>query len=133
MKKRLIYFTLTVIITVLGLASRKFSGFLPGIIAAYSGDILWSLMVYWIFRFISPKASPIKTAIAAIAFSYLIEISQLYHAQWIDNIRRTTIGALILGFGFLWSDIICYTIGVIIGITLDSLLGGFKHGTVRSN
>jgi hypothetical protein len=27
--------------------------------------------------------------------------------QW----RRTTIGGLILGFGFLWSDFLMYTIG----------------------
>ena len=40
----------------------------------------------------------------------------LYHAPWIDNLRQTTLGGLVLGFGFLWSDIFCYTIGIIIGV-----------------
>ena len=44
-------------------------------------------------------------------FFYGIELSQLYHALWIDAIRNTTLGGLIIGFGFLWSDLVCYTIG----------------------
>ena len=58
----------------------------------------------------------------AIIFSYSIEISQLYHAPWIDSIRNTTLGGLILGFGFLWSDLVCYTIGIIIGIIIDIII-----------
>ena len=34
-----------------------------------------------------------------------VEESQLYHASWIDSIRGTTLGALVLGHGFLWSDL----------------------------
>ena len=59
----------------------------------------------------------------ALVFSYLIEISQLYHALWIDAIRATTLGGLVLGFVFLWSDILCYTVGVLLGIIVDGLLG----------
>ena len=58
-----------------------------------------------------------------IGLSYLIEISQLYHAPWIDAIRATALGGLVLGFGFLWSDILCYTVGVLLGIIVDGLLG----------
>ena len=54
--------------------------------------------------------------------SYSIEISQLYHAPWIDAIRNTILGGLILGFGFLWSDLVCYTIGIIIGIIIDIMI-----------
>ena len=59
----------------------------------------------------------------ALSFSYLIEVSQLYHAPWIDSIRATTLGGLVLGFGFLWSDIACYTVGVTLGFWVDSLSG----------
>ena len=52
--------------------------------------------------------------VLALVFSYLIEISQLYHAPWIDAIRSTALGGLVLGFGFLWSDILCYTVGVLL-------------------
>ena len=50
------------------------------------------------------------------------ETSQLYHAPWIDRIRATTLGGLVLGFGFLWSDIACYTVGVACAMCVDLLL-----------
>ena len=106
---------------ILGLLSRKISG-LPKIIELYSGDILWALMVFLLFAFLFNKKSTIFTISQAIIFSYSIEISQLYHAPWIDSIRNTTLGGLILGFGFLWSDLVCYTIGVIIGIIIDIMI-----------
>jgi len=49
----------------------------------------------------------------------MIEMSQLYQAEWINNIRHTTLGGLILGQGFLWSDIVAYTAGVIIGALFE--------------
>mgnify|MGYP005766946603 CR=1 FL=1 len=120
-RSRLLYLILTIIVMILGLLSRKISG-LPKIIELYSGDILWALMVFLIIAFIFNKKSTIFIISWAIIFSYSIEISQLYHAPWIDAIRNTTLGGLILGFGFLWSDLICYTIGIIIGIIIEKLL-----------
>ncbi|MCA9011825.1 MAG: DUF2809 domain-containing protein [Planctomycetaceae bacterium] len=38
---------------------------------------------------------------------------------WLDSLRQTILGRLILGFGFLWSDLLCYTAGVAIGIGID--------------
>lgn len=106
---------------ILGLLSRKISG-LPKIIELYSGDILWALMVFLLFAFLFNKKSTIFIISWAIILSYSIEISQLYHAPWIDAIRNTVLGGLILGFGFLWSDLVCYTIGVIIGIIIDIMI-----------
>ena len=120
-RSRLLYLILTIIVMILGLLSRKISG-LPKIIELYSGDILWALMVFLIIAFIFNKKSTIFTISWAIIFSYSVEISQLYHAPWIDSIRNTTLGGLILGFGFLWSDLICYTIGIIIRIIIEKLL-----------
>jgi hypothetical protein len=51
--------------------------------------------------------------------SGLISESQLYHAQWIDSIRSTTVGGLLLGFGFPWCDLACYAAGVGVGIFLE--------------
>ena len=106
---------------ILGLLSRKISG-LPKIIELYSGDILWALMVFLLFAFLFNKKSTIFIISWAIICSYSIEISQLYHASWIDAIRNTVLGGLILGFGFLWSDLVCYTIGIIIGIIIDIMI-----------
>ena len=120
-RNRLLYLILTIIVMVLGLLSRKISG-LHKIIELYSGDILWALMVFLLFAFLFNKKSTIFIISWAIIFSYSIEISQLYHAPWIDAIRNTVLGGLILGFGFLWSDLVCYTIGIIIGIIIDIMI-----------
>lgn len=105
---------------ILGLLSRKLDN-LPVIVSLYAGDILWALMVFLIVDFVFNNKSILFNISIAIMFSYGIEISQLYHAPWIDSIRNTTLGGLILGFGFLWSDLICYTIGVFIGGIIESI------------
>ena len=120
-RNKLLYLLLTIIVMLLGLLSRKIEG-LPEIISLYSEDILWALMVFLLFAFLFNKKSTIFIISWAIICSYSIEISQLYHAPWIDSIRNTTLGGLILGFGFLWSDLVCYTIGVIIGIIIDIMI-----------
>ena len=55
-------------------------------------------------------------------FCYGIEVSQLYHAEWIDSIRATTLGGLVLGYGFLWNDLVAYIIGVGVGMFCEFML-----------
>jgi len=56
-------------------------------------------------------------AILALALAFGIELSQLYQAPWINRARDTTVGALILGFGFRGADLVCYTVGIALGAT----------------
>ena len=114
--KRWIYLAIISAIIVLGLASRKHGEF----IAEYSGDTLWAAMVYCGIRFLFPSLSILKTIVISLLFSYCIEISQLYQADWANTVRNTTLGALIFGHGFLWSDMICYTVGVSLSAVIDS-------------
>jgi hypothetical protein len=51
--------------------------------------------------------------------SVLVETSRLYKAPWIDSIRRTTLGGLVLGFDFVWSDLACYAAGIGLGILFE--------------
>lgn len=118
--ERWIYLAVTFAIMVLGLASRKYGDVLPEFIAEYSGDTLWAAMVYWGIRFLFPSISIVKSVVISLLFSYCIEISQLYQADWANIVRSTTLGALILGHGFLWSDMICYTVGVLLSAAIDS-------------
>ncbi|WP_455592433.1 ribosomal maturation YjgA family protein [Bacteroides sp.] len=117
--KRWINLAITFIIILSGLASRKYSDTLPEFIAKYAGDTLWAAMVYFGIRFLFPSVSVLKTATISLLFSYCIEISQLYQADWANAIRSTTLGALIFGHGFLWSDMICYTVGVLVSAVVD--------------
>ena len=51
----------------------------------------------------------------SLVLAFAVEVSQLYHSPWIDGIRSTTLGGLVLGFGFLWSDLVCYLVGIAAG------------------
>lgn len=118
-RNRIIYSLMIILVMIMGLSIRRYGNLLPQIITNYGGDVLWALMVFLMFGFLFPKIKTSNIALLSITFSYLIEISQLYHAPWIDAIRQTTLGGLVLGFGFLWSDLLCYLIGIIIGVSID--------------
>ena len=121
-RSRKLYFIYGIVVVIIGLASRKVPSDLPLIISKYPGDVLWALMVFIIVGFLFTNITTKKVAIISLLFSFLIETSQLYHAIWIDNIRHTILGALILGSGFSWYDMICYIVGVSLGVLSEKYL-----------
>lgn len=121
-RSRLTTLGLALLVVALGLASRSPAVPRPSIVAAYAGDTLWALLVFLLVRLAAPRWQLVYVAGAALAFSFAIEASQLYHAPWLDTVRRTLPGRLVLGAGFLWSDLVCYTAGVLIGIGIDLML-----------
>jgi len=126
-----IQIVLIALASILGIASRRYAHILPVFIATYAGDTLWALAAFLGFGLLLPRASTRTIALIAMIFSVAIELSQLYHAPWIDSIRHTTMGGLILGFGFLWSDLACYALGVGLGMLLE-LISGMVPGELRS-
>lgn len=116
------YAALAALTIVAGLASRRYPDSFPAFIARYAGDTLWAAMVFWMLALARRRARTLPLAASALAIAFAVECSQLYHAAWIDSIRRTVIGALVLGSGFLWSDLVCYTVGVGIAAALDVLI-----------
>ena len=118
----LVQMTLIALAIVLGIGSRRYAQALPEFIAAYAGDTMWALAAFAGIGLLLPRASTRTIALLAIAFSIAVELSQFYHAPWIDSIRQTTLGGLILGFGFLWSDLACYAAGVGIGVILERIV-----------
>lgn len=126
MTKRVLYFVTTSLVMIMGLLSRKFMFIFPKNIAPFIGDMFWAMMVYFGFRFLLPKLALLKSFNIALIFSFAIEISQLYQSNWINTIRKTTIGGLVLGHGFLWMDLISYTIGIIIAVIIDKALSHAK-------
>ncbi|MBV6706209.1 DUF2809 domain-containing protein [Bacillus thuringiensis] len=118
-RNRVVYALFTIVVIILGLSSRKFAFALPHLLNDYLGDALWALMIFTGFGFLFPKTETKKLAFISLMFCYGIEASQLYHAEWIDSIRATTLGGLVLGDSFLWSDVVAYTIGVGVGILCE--------------
>ncbi len=129
-RPRALYILLVGATVAAGLASRRYASALPAAVGLYAGDVLWAAMVYLILATVWVRAPGYRIATAAIAFSVGIELSQLYHAPWIDAIRATPPGGLVLGFGFLWSDIVCYAVGVALTAAVDGAI--LRHLAERS-
>ncbi|MGM0878500.1 MAG: DUF2809 domain-containing protein [Bacillota bacterium] len=119
--KRIFYLIAIVITISLGLASRKYSNLLLGFVAMNAGDMLWAMMVYFGFRFLLVSKSLLLAILLSFSFSIGIECSQLYQADWINQIRDTLLGGLILGKGFLSEDLFRYSAGIISATFIDRL------------
>ena len=114
-RTRFVYLIAAIVVVIAGLASRRYRGQLPAFLAEYAGDTLWALMLFLLVSTLLAGRPILTRAASSLALAFLIEISQLYHAQWIDSIRQTTLGGLVLGFGFLWTDLVCYSVGIATG------------------
>ena len=111
MFNKLSYFLLTIDVMLIGLASRRFST-AGSFVYDNLGDALWAAMIYFGVRFLFTKMPKKTSAVAALSFSFFIELTQLYQADWLNTLRHTTLGGLVLGSGFLWSDMVMYGVGV---------------------
>ncbi len=85
MKPIIKYLLLMLLLIPVGLASRKFGMHLPYFVADNAPDAIWAMMVYFMFRVVTRTS--LQGLVLALAFSFAIETSQLYHAAWIDAIR----------------------------------------------
>jgi len=106
---RLCYLAALVLVIAFGLQSRRIAA-LPNA----TGDALWVIAVFCFYRLIWCKEPLYKIAGASLLTAYTIEFSQLIRWDWLVSLRSTTIGHLLLGQGFQWTDIAAYTVGVII-------------------
>jgi hypothetical protein len=133
-RSRLAYAVAAAIVIALGLASRWDAIGLQWFVAKYSGDALWALVVFIGMAFVFPKRStPFVTALAA-GFACVVEFSQLYHPPWLDAIRATVPGGLVLGTpssSFAWGDIVAYLVGIACGVLTELILSR-KHAGDRA-
>lgn len=112
--KYLLFFLLTI---ALGLGSRM--SFFRDLIGTWPGDLLYAVMMYWLWSILFPHQAKAKTALFALSTCFAIELLQLYQAEWILVIRATRLGALILGSGFLISDLLWYSLGVLLAYSIN--------------
>jgi hypothetical protein len=103
-------------IIIIGLLSRK-NTFIP----LWIGDVFYALMMYFIVRFLFLQKRPLFVYSLSLGICIVIELSQLLHTDWINTIRATLTGRLILGQGFLWSDLAAYAVGAALGLLIDKV------------
>lgn len=98
-----------VVLIPLGLLSRQVD-----VLPDATGDALWAMMVFCFWRILLVNRALKAVVLVALAHAYLVEFSQLLTFPWLVSFRNTFIGHMMLGQGFLWTDLIAYTVGVIV-------------------
>lgn len=110
----------------LGLATRKAPGVFPAFVAEYGGDALYATLwvqllgalAWWRGR--GPGVGAV--ALTALSVCFLVEGSQAVDVGWLAAARATRLGALVLGRGFLVSDLGCYAVGAGLGGLVERAL-----------
>lgn len=113
---------LAVTSVVVGLATRRVPVWFPAPVATYGGDVLWAAMVFWLLGLVWRRAATLPLATAALGIAWAVELSQRWQVPWLVRVRGSPLGALVLGQGFLWSDLWCYLAGVAGAAGIDVVL-----------
>ena len=112
-----------------GLLVRARGVRLDPIVRDVTGDVLWAAMATWWIGALAPRASLTLRSAAAYAVCAVVEASQLYQAPWLDTVRATRAGQLVLGSGFDPRDFLAYAVGVTVASLLEAVSRMAKLGT----
>jgi hypothetical protein len=127
-RNRLAYGGALLVVIVLGLLSRSLGEHLPKFIADNAGDALWTVAVYLTLAIVLPRCPALRLGIAAFGISLAVELSQLIQVAWLNALRQTLPGRLLLGAGFLWIDLVRYGVGALAAAVIDPFGKGSRAG-----
>ena len=111
-RPRFVYAGLAALTVICGLATRPLRRVIAPEMAENLGDVLWAVLVYLLIALVWRRLPSGRIALAALMISVVVECSQLCHAPWLDAIRQTTLGGLVIGWGFAWGDLVAYACGI---------------------
>lgn len=88
------------------------------IIRPYGGDFLVVILLYCLVKsFVNTPVVP--AAVGVLLFSYLIEgLQYLKVVEWL-GLQHNRLARIIIGTSFAWSDIIAYTLGIVVVLALE--------------
>lgn len=87
-------------------------------------ELFWMMLVLFCF----PRLSPLKVAIAVGFATCAIEFLQLWQPPWLQAVRATLPGRLVLGNTFAWSDFPPYFMGSFLGWIWGRTLKSLSQG-----
>jgi hypothetical protein len=90
-----------------------------------SGGVIY--VVFWMLAAacVWPRAKAGRIAFAVFFATCGLEFLQLWHPGWLEEVRRTLPGRLVLGTTFSWSDFAPYAAGAGLGWALLTVSGRF--------
>ena len=116
---------------VVGIAVNRGIVPLDGTARDVTGDALWAFMMTWWIAALWPRMAIRHRGLVALAISVAVELSQLVHTPWLDALRRTTPGRLVLGSGFDARDLVAYALGVAAAMLAGHLMQAPLRGRSR--
>lgn len=108
---RFILFLAIIIIIPLGLVSKFYKGPLDQWLNNYSGGIFYEIFWILLVILIKPKIKPSIATLWVFMITALLEVLQLWHPPFLEAIRATLIGRLLIGTTFDWWDFLHYILG----------------------
>ncbi|MFK7800415.1 MAG: DUF2809 domain-containing protein [Anaerolineae bacterium] len=127
-QKLKIYIPIILLLFAIGLPTRITPNNYPLWYTTYAGDFIWAMMIFFLYRLFF-RWETLTAFLVTLATTYIIEITQLFHPAWLDYLRTYKLIGLIIGYSFLWSDIIAYTAGISLGALIDTAVMSRVNGT----
>ncbi len=104
-----------IVITISGLILKFYRGagqaWLNDTLGGIPYEIFWVLLVAYLW----PRLRPGKIAGGVFIATCLLEVLQLWQPPWLQAVRATLLGRLVLGNAFDWGDFPYYAIGCLLG------------------
>lgn len=104
-----------IVLIPLGLATKLYSG--AGALWVHDslGGVMYEICLCLIVFLLLPSANVVGIATAVFFATGVLEVFQLWHPPFLENVRATFIGCIVLGTSFAWSDFVYYAAGCILG------------------
>lgn len=104
-----------------GLLVHRYGAGLGRVVQDVAGDALWGMMIAWGIGALWPQVGMTVRAMLAYAVCAAVEASQLIHMPWLDAMRATRLGHLVLGSDFDGRDLLAYAVGVLVAAGLERM------------
>lgn len=102
------------------------------VIRPYGGDFLVVILLYCLVRSFL-NAPVMLTAVSVLLFSYVVEISQYFRLADHLGLKGHSLGRILLGSYFSWTDMLVYTLGIICVTGLERTIGGDRKNVNSRN
>ena len=115
-QRRVRYLVLAIGTIVTGLIVHLGGGILPPALRDGLGDALWAMMIVWLVSVVATRV-PLRTrGLLAFAICVAVELSQLYQTPFLNAVRNTLPGRLVLGRGYDPHDFLAYAAGAVVAV-----------------
>jgi len=95
-------------------------------IRPYGGDFLVVILLYCIVKsFTNFPLLPV--ALGVLVFAYAIEISQYFHLITLLGLEHSKTAKLLLGTSFSFTDLLCYTLGILTVVFIENVKSSLKN------